>query len=445
MPKKIYDIKPPKTTRKKIEKRKEVTLKESPVEVKVKKNSMATVTQENAVQKNVVHNKKEKKSFWPSLLTIIFIVAIIICVYLFFKLPKADITIWPKVDTLSFKQTVTADKSASSIDATNNIIPAKYFQSVKTASQEFPATGSASNEGKAQGTITVYNKYDPSMPFNFKAGTHFMSDSGKLFISLQKIAIPAAKKSGSKIIPGSVQINVQAVESGTDYNIAPANFSVPGLKGSAYYYSVYATSSTAMSGGYTGNVKKVTDDDIQGAKDVLTQKATTDSTSDVKSQIPSDYILLDNALLTNVTDASTQTKSGAIADKFTYQVSVQASALAFKKSDIDQLVKNYITSQIPAGKVALDNSSKVDYSSSVIDISGGKATLNLNISSGVYQDIDKNSVGISLLGENENQIKQTINSKLGDDVSKVEVKFWPFWVSSAPNNQKVVNIKFKFQ
>ena len=220
---------------------------------------------------------------------------------------------------------------------------------------------------------------------------------------------------------------------------------MPGLKGSAYYYSVYATSSTAMSGGYTGNVKKLTDDDIQGAKDVLTQKATTDSTSDVKSQIPSDYILLDNALLTNVTDASTQTKSGAIADKFTYQVSVQASALAFKKSDIDQLVKNYITSQIPAGKVALDNSSKVDYSSSVIDISGGKATLNLNISSGVYQDIDKNSVGISLLGENENQIKQTINSKLGDDVSKVEVKFWPFWVSSAPNNQKVVNIKFKFQ
>ena len=99
-----------------------------------------------------------------------------------------------------------------------------------------------------------------------------MSDSGKLFVALQKIVIPAAKKSGSKITPGSVQINVQAVEGGTDYNIAPSNFSVPGLKGTAYYYSIYATSTAAMTGGYTGKVKKVTDDDIQGAKDVLTKK-----------------------------------------------------------------------------------------------------------------------------------------------------------------------------
>ncbi len=426
MPRKIYDIKPPKLVHK-IEK----GSKESLVDVKEKKHS--------------VSRKKEKKSIWLPVSTGVLVILFLVGIYLFFKLPKADVTIWPKVDTLSFQQTVTADKSATSVDSTKNVIPAQYFQSSKTSAQDFPATGNADNVGQATGTITIYNKYDPPTAFTFKSGTHFMSDSGKLFIDLQKISIPAAKKSGSKITPGSVQVTVQAVDGGTDYNIAPSNFSVPGLKGTASYYSIYATSTSAMTGGYTGNVKKVTDDDIQGAKDVLTQKATSDAMADLKSQISSDYVLLDNAALSNVTDASTQTKSGAIADTFNYSVTVQASALAFKKSDINQFVNNYINSQMPVGKTLLDNSLKVDYSSSVIDISGGKATLNLNISSGIYQGIDKNSIGLSVLGENANQIKQTINNNLGDQVSNIQIKFWPFWVVSAPNNQSAINVYLKFQ
>ena len=50
-----------------------------------------------------------------------------------------------------------------------------------------------------------------------------------------------------------------------------------------------------------------------------------------------------------------------------------------------------------------------------------------------------------MLGENADQINQTINSSLGDNVSKIKINFWPFWVSSAPNNQSAVNIELKFQ
>jgi len=440
MPKKIYDIKPPKVARKsQSQGPKGYSLKESLVITKSKRKI------HEAPQVTYSRHKKESHSIWRPVLIVILLIVIIIGVYLFFKLPKADIIIWPKVDTLSFKQTITADKSADSIDTANAVIPTQYFQAIKTNSQDFPATGNASNEGEAQGTITIYNKYDPPEPFTFKAGTHFMSDSGKLFIALKKIAIPAATKSGGKITPGSVQVNVQAVEGGSDYNIAPSNFVIPGLKGTPYYYGVYATSDSAMSGGYTGKVKKVTDDDIQGAKDVLTDKTASDAMSALKSQIPSDYVLLDNAALSNVTDASTQTKAGTVADSFTYKVSVQASALAFKKSDIDQFAKNYIISQIPNGKTLLDNAFKIDYSASIVDISGGKATLNLDFSSGVYQNIDKNSLALSLLGENANQINQTISSSLGDQVSKVKINFWPFWVTSAPNRQSAINIELKFQ
>lgn len=438
MPRKIYDIKPPKITQEtqaqpglSSRSSSKYQLKESLVDDKRKKQRG--------------RHKKESHSIWWKFSIVIFIVVLGVGVYLFFKLPKADIVIWPKVDTLSFKQTITANKTVSAIDPVKDIIPAKYFETTKTNSQDFPATGSASNEGSAQGTITIYNKYDPPTPFTFKAGTHFMSDSGKLFVASQKVVIPAAQKSGSKVIPGSVQVSVQAVQSGNDYNIAPANFSIPGLKGTPYYYSVYATSSVAMSGGYAGKAKKVTDDDIQGAKDVLTKKTKSDAAVALKGQIPSDYILLDSAVSSDVTDASTKTKSGTAADNFTYQVAVKAGGLAVKKSDIDQLAKNYIISQMPDGKTLLDNSFKVNYSASAVDVSAGKATLNLDFSSGVYQDIDKDSMVLSLLGENASQINATINNSLGDNVSKIKINFWPFWVFSAPNNQNAVNIELKFQ
>jgi len=433
MAKKIYDIKPPKVAHKM-----EKDLKEF-------LNGGKKPIRKRVVKNNVVGRKKEKVSVWRPVLIGASIGVLVLCVYLFFKLPKAEITIWPKVETLSYQQTIIADKSVVSVDAAKGVIPAKYFESIKTNSQDFPATGSASDGGIASGTITVYNKYDPPSSFTFKAGTHFMSDSGKLFVALQKVIIPAAKKSGSKITPGSVQVKVQAVEMGTAYNIAPANFSIPGLKGTALYYSVYATSDKAMTGGYSGKVKKVNDDDIQGAKDVLTKKTVADATADLKSQISSDYVLLDNAVLSETTSAATQTKAGAIAESFNYQVTVKANALAFKKSDLDQFAKDYIISQLPVGKLLLDSSFKIDHSGGTIDVSGGKATLNLNFSSGSYQNIDKNSLTISILRENGSQINETIKNSLGENVSKVRVNFWPFWVNSVPSNQKAVTISLKFQ
>jgi hypothetical protein len=444
MPRKIYDIKPPKTAKKTIKKEKKpISAKHVPDKVKEIKEFL----DEEVIAKKepVVKSKKEKKSLLFPISAGVCVLFLIICVYLFFKLPRANISIWPKVDSLSFQKTVIADKTANSVDSVKGIIPAQYFEATKNGSEDFLATGNADNTGKASGNITVFNKYSPAAPFTLKAGTHFVSDSGKLFVSLQKIIIPAAKKVGSKTTPGSVQVKVEAVEGGDSYNITASNFSVPGLKGSNYYFSIYASSVDAMSGGYSGKVKKITDDDIQGAKDVITKKLIDQATSDLKKQVTSDYVLADGAISTNITTASTQAKAGTIAEKFTYGASVKASALAFKKSDLDEFVKDYIVSQMPAGKTLLDNSINETHTITTTDITGGKITMNVNLSSGIYQNIDKNSLAMSLIGENNSQINQTINNNLGNNVSKIDVKFWPFWVKSAPNNQKVINISLQFK
>jgi len=431
VPRKIYDIKPPKVAKK---------AEEDVIDfLKAKK---PTTGQKRTVSHG--EPQRNKRPLWRNVLVGSLIIIAVAGVYLFFKLPKADIVIWPKVEVLSFSQTITADKSVDVVDLEKSAIPAKYFEVTKTNSEDFSATGNASNEGRATGTIVVFNKTDPVKSLTFKEGTHFMSDSGKLFVTYQKVVVPAGKKSGSKVTPGSVQINVEAVEGGSDYNIAPSNFSVPGLKGTSYYYSVYATSSAAMSGGYAGKVKKVTADDIQSAKDTLSQKTKEDAVSDLRSEIPDDYIVLDSAVFSEVTNSSTEAKAGTVTDNFNYQATAKASTLAFKKSDIDKYAKKYIISQMAEKKTLVDNP-EITYSTGLVDVSGGKATLHLDFSSGTYQSIDKNSTSLSLLGKNASQIQQTLDSSMGEEMSKVDVKFWPFWVKAAPKSQKALNIEIKFQ
>ncbi len=433
MPRKIYDIKPPK-----IAKKTEKAIKEFLAEEKVAvKRTSAYKRQAPAPKKQ----KEKRRSMWLPVGGVAFVALFCFAAYLFFTLPRADILISPKINMLDFKQVVTLDKSANQIDGVKFIIPAKVFDASKTESQDFPATGSGDNTGLASGTITVYNKSGITY---LKAGTHFMSDSGKLFVAPSKIILPLPTKTGGKVTPGTVSVKVQAVDGGDSYNIAPANFSVPGLKGTADYYNIYGVSTVAMSGGYAGKIKKVTDDDIQGANDVLVKKATDESSAALKAEIPSDYVLLDGAISTNTINASTPTKSGAVVDKFTYSATVKASGIAFKKSDLDSFAKNYLQSQVQNGQTVLDSSYKMNYSTGAVDVSGGKAMLNTEYSEGTYRDIDINSIAISLMGKNASQINDQLSNTFGQDISNVKINFWPFWVSSAPNSQKAVKVKLKF-
>src|SRR5574343_602141 len=124
MPKKIYDIRPPKVARK-VEKDIKDFL-EQPKVAKVRRIRKAKPEKvvveapcEN-LRENVVHygNKEfsEKKSFWKPISVGVSAIVVLAGVYLFFTLPKADITVWPKIEPLTLNQKITADKSINSVD-----------------------------------------------------------------------------------------------------------------------------------------------------------------------------------------------------------------------------------------------------------------------------------------------------------------------------------------
>lgn len=435
MAKKMFDILPPKTV-KKIEKEVKSLLGDD------KKSKKARVDKKHTKE---LKEKRARRFPLREVLAGSGILLLVVLGVLYFKLQKADVDVWPKTEVLSFKEQVMADKTVDAIDSNSRTIPAQYFEEEKDLWQEFKATGNASNDGKAGGTIVVYNKYSPATPLSLKSGTHFLSDSGKYFVTLSKISVPAAKKVNGKIVPGSISVKVQAAEAGEAYNIKPAKFSVPKLSGTAYYYSIYAESEKDMTGGFESEVKKVTEEDIQNAKDAVTKVLQDSAIESLKSKISQEYVLLDNAILTEITESVSAVKAGAVVDKFNYSAKIRATALAFKKSDLESFVKQYIVSNILESETFLDNSVDISYSAKTVDIKDGKMVLNLEFSAKTYRDIDKDYLAGLFRDKSATKIKEIVNSELGEDVSNVEAKLWPFWTTKAPKDKSKIKVELKFE
>ena len=426
MPRKIYDILPPKVANK--------------VEDALKELSLAKGRKRKSASRPV--GRKKAKSSFPKKWIFIggAVVVFFVLVYFYNTLPKATVTISPTLDDFTVQEKITANKSVNSIDQVKKIIPAQYIEEEKDGSQQFPATGSAANNQKASGTITVYNKYSPASPITLKVGTHFLSDSGKYFVSLTSITIPAMKGKTA----GSVSVKVQAEETGSDYNIKASKFSVPKLAGTAYYYSIWAESTSQMTGGFDKNIKIVTKDNIQTAKVILTKKLLDQAEASLKSKLGADDVLLDGALSRTVMSASSDEKADSVADNFTESAKTKVSALVLKKQDLQKFVKNYVSAKLPSGKNLLEKSLTANYNPELVDLEKGKETIDVTMAFKTYSDIDQNGLISAFSKKSADEIKNIVEEKYGGKVSQVKVDFWPFWVHSAPSNQKriIVNLNY---
>ena len=202
----------------------------------------------------------------------VFLVLIVVQVLCFFFLSKATIEIWPKTETINISTTLTIDLAAKQASFSNKVIPGELFEKSKMVNETFASSGKSEQEGKAEGTIKVYNEYSTAVQ-PLLATTRFVSTDGKVFRTPTKATIPGLHYENNKMVAGEVEIRVVADQPGPEYNIGPTTFSIPGFAGSEKYVKFYAKSSQSMSGGSTKQVALVTREDLDNAKTVLSKRA----------------------------------------------------------------------------------------------------------------------------------------------------------------------------
>jgi len=259
------------------------------------------------------------------LLSLVFIVA-------FFTLSKAEIEIWPEADSLIFKTDITIDKGAALVDFGNSIIPGEVIEKEKILTENFPATGKVGKEGKAEGTITVYNAYSTYSQILI-ATTRFVSTDGKLFRTPVRVTVPGGSYQGGKLAPGEIDIKIVADEAGEEYNIDPSTFSIPGFIGTDRYTKFYARSFDSMTGGFTTEGSQVTQEDLDKAENSLVKRVKEEVESSLigGAEDKADYYFLDKTIQTEIVEKLSLAQAGEEASNFNYQAKAKSEALLFKK------------------------------------------------------------------------------------------------------------------
>ncbi len=415
MNKKIFDILPPKETPATFPK---VVEKEKP---------------KAQAPKLSFQREGSKGKKWVILVSIVIIFIGISC---YFTLSKADIEIWPEAESQTFETKLTIDESVSQPDFLTEVIPGEIFETEQEISQEFPSSGKVLK--KAEGKIRLYNNYTTKSETWLK-GTRFVSAEGKLFKSKSKIFVPGAKLERGKLVPSYTDVEVIASEPGADYNIGPSTFSIYVYRGTSKYTKYWGESSKAMVGG--GEASQVTQDDLDQAKKVLTEKITKECQAFLKNETPSEFKLLEDALKTEIIEDSSSAKVGNELETFSFQIKTKSKTLAFKEEDVKNFAKDLILSQISKDKDLYQKSLEINYSLQSIDLDSnqGEMVLNLKLSAKIYSHIALETLKEMLKGKSLGETRIVLNNQ--PQITKVQVRFWPFWVRKVPENPDKIKIK----
>lgn len=387
--------------------------------------------QRKEIVKKVVFQVKEKKrtSFIPQLPKLppklissffLFLLLPTVIFLLSTQFSKTEIKIWPRVEEVKLEEKFTIDTNTDKTDPKQKTIRGKLFETEESFSLEYKTTGTVLK--KAEGTIRLFNEYKTETEI-WRAGTRFVSSEGKLFISKDKIVVPGAKIENGKIKASYVDVPVEAVEGGEEYNIGPSDFSILVFKGDPRYFKYYGKSYEPMKGG--GRVPTVTKEDIESAERLLIETAKEKAKTILKNRIPENYFIPDEAIFLEILEKTPSAKEGEEVEKFLYQAKLKIKAIGVSKNDLLEVAKNYLLSNIDSGKEIYYPSLITEQKSEVINFDLGKMTILLKISAKTYFPLDLPSLKKGLAEKPLSEAKQILLNH--PHILKSQIRIFPIW------------------
>lgn len=297
------------------------------------------------------------------------------------------------------------------------------------------ASGETDVSRKASGTIVVYN--DTTSEQTLIENTRFESTAGKIYRIQKGIAIP--KKVGAQ--PGSLEVTVYADVAGAAYNSSLTDFTVPGLKGTPRYSTLYARSKTAMTGGFVGKERAVSEADLAKATTELKTTLTGELMDKAEAEVPPDFILFPT-LSTVTFENLPQTASG---DKGSVNVNLRGNlyGIMFKKTELAK--------ELSHNKTILQANESVDISSFEglkLSFSGSAPTdlltltkINFKVegSALLVWRTDEVALKSDLLGRKEKEVNSILKNY--PTIASADAILRPFWKRSFPKEAEKVSIK----
>lgn len=350
--------------------------------------------------------------------------------------PRATVVVSAKTTGQAITTPVTlgADLTTSAKDATIKSI--KYEEKM-TQTVDFEATGSKNVGNKATGTVE-FSRQSQS-PSTVPAGTKLTANNGRVFVTNSAVTIPASTPCFPVWCAGEADVDVTASEGGTGYNGISGG--VNGVSG------VTATFSGSTSGGTDKTAKVVSQEDIDKAKEALTEAKQGDALKKLKDKFEKSDIIIEESLTPTGGDpkSSPALDQEATDGKATLTSEVTYTLIGISREEMNDYLDSAVESTLTdkerqrVYKNGIDGIVFEDFHAADADNKSDAVTVVATAQIG--PKINEDEIKEHAKGKRSGEIIGDI--KAIDGVSDVEVKLSPFWVTGVPDDIKKINVEFK--
>jgi hypothetical protein len=358
---------------------------------------------------------------------------IMVLVWAFILSPSARIIITARTTDAALNSRVNL-VTVGRTDLKAGSIVAVIKSTKKAISVPVVATGKKDVGDKATGAVKLFNdSFDPITV----SGT--VTAGGFNFVLAAPITVPKGSCSRpSSCSPGSASGSITAAAPGATYN------GVTGDLGDLPI-GVSGVVTAATAGGTDKVATVVSQEDVDKVSgDVAKQDVAEAVKNELKSQLKGDYVVLESTFKADTTAVKPVPAVGSEATdgKATLTGSVNYSIMAVALPELSTYLDAYFSQQIDGRldqKVYSNGVNEVSFTN-IAQLDVGYAA-NLSTNGKIGPKIDEAALKDYAKGKRYGEIQDYVKRVNG--VDDVDVKFSPFWVSSAPGDVKKITIEFK--
>jgi cytoskeletal protein RodZ len=399
-----------------------------------------------AAKKKTPKNKKLRvpnfKRFRKLIIIGIIILLLLIAAFVFanIALAKATIDISTNATNVPTNLNLTLSASADTVNTNTDTLPAKLGTIQKTYTQQVTTTGQKNEGNKASGTITVsvQQACGSQPPSDIPAGTGLTANNltyildDDVTFSNGTIQNKQCQFQGTdETNPGSGgNIPITAQSGGANYNVSGVSFSIAGYSG--------ASANGSASGGTDNIVQTVNQADINSAKAKINASAS-GINQNLQTQLKGDgYYPITATYSSGTPDDSYSANVGDAANSVSVTESITYTMFGVYKNDLSQLINNSVDAQIDTSKQSVldDGLSTADFT--VNSQSNNQAQISLSTKAIAGPELNTASIRQSAAGKKTGDVKSQLLTD--PDVTGVNIKLSPFWVSSLPSKTSRITV-----
>lgn len=387
-----------------------------------------------AKDKKLVVPNFERFRKWLIIGALVLIGLIILFILANIILPKATINVQTDATAVNANLNLNLSTSATSPDLSSNTLPAKLAKEQKTLSAQASATGQQNNGNKASGNINVSaGACSGNIPSTIPAGTG-VSMNSLTFITQEDINFLPVASHGKCVFQGEdnngqSDIVITAQKGGSNYNVS-GNCAVSGQSG--------LSCNGSASGGTDNIVTVVSQSDIDNAKNKI---STNDSS--LKQTLQNDlsqagYYAISATYNTGTPAVNTSANVGEAASSVTVSENITFTMFGVHQSDLKMVVDNAVKDQIDTTKQSILSEGLDQATFNTTSLSDSAAQLTMTTIATAGPELNIADIKQEVAGKKSGDVKSLLEQD--PDVTDVNVKFSPFWVTAVPKKTSRINV-----